>query len=96
MFRVNVTFQVGGCGVGAGFGWGFFLFGVGCPFFRSTDLFGLSQRYMEYHTDPSLFQEYRLPEQIKDPDDDVDEYLDSVIQSVKERRKRLAQLRKQI
>lgn len=96
--------QFGGCGIGVGFGWGFFLVGMGCPVLRRNDMFGIPKRLFERRLQPSVIDKYKVASGFEDDDDgdavdkelEKDEFINSVIVSIQNRRERLKQLRERV
>lgn len=88
----------GGCGVGGGFGYGVFLFGIGTPLFRVSQLLGFEDRRMERAYRKARLekrQPLRTPAEEQTRLEDVDRpdaVLDKFLRLVRERRARHSQM----
>lgn len=83
--------------------------GLGCPFRRGSDMFGIPQRVFKQRLKPSVVKEYAVKSPFEDdgiPDgtgvdfeedeSEKDEFLNSVIMSIEKRRERWKRLREEI
>lgn len=83
--------------------------GLGCPFRRRTDMFGIPQRLFKERLKPSVVKQYSVKSPFEDDDNadergtdfeedesEKDQFLDSVIMSIEKRRERWKRLREEI
>lgn len=92
--NTDIIVQFGGCGLGGGFGYGWFALGLGMPWKSFSDLSGRTQDKIDKRFEQEMMEREtrankQLPCEQIDEETVLDERMKQVLESIEKRRERM-------